>query len=438
MSQQPQQPQKPNLMTMILVFLVVFLGLQLLMPKNRTAAPEKVRAAPEIVAEMEKLYAGDTAGKKAMDKLRADLTDLQKLDGVPTGLAAVFNRSGGKRSEERLQGWIIFAATLDRNGRGSNDTAGTKSLEGAEVEYRKIERSYPGQFQKVPEKYREMVGAATLDERISHIHGELNKRYAVAEKWGIGAGYQTLHFLVRATGAVPWFSYAFAVFLMAVAVRLLTYPFTQAQFRFMRKMKALQPAIEKLKERFEGRELWEKQAELFRRAGVNQLVGCLGMFAPLPFFIWVYHVMRAYRFEFEQGTFLWVNPTLSKLTGGLISPNLGTHDALMLLVYAVSMYITQRMMVMDPSQEKQQRRTALIMSAVFLVMMYIWRLPSAFVLYWLAFNILSTAQQVWVNRQPAEALAIELPELPEMFSDGKGKGVPKQHKQKSGAKKRRR
>ena len=64
-----------------------------------------------------------------------------------------------------------------------------------------------------------------------------------------------------------------------------------------------------------------------------------------------------------------------------------------MLIYSVTMYISQRLMVMDPAQAEQQKTTSLVMSGVFLVMMFQWALPSAFVLYWIFLNVLQTMQQ---------------------------------------------
>lgn len=396
MSQRPQQ-QGPNWMTMLLFFIVAYLGITLLVG-GRQQPQQETRSAQEMLTAVQKEFA-----KPAPD----DLVIKQQLDSLARH---------HPESKERAEAWSMYARVLEDKGNLKDLPKRNHYLDLAEQEYTKFKNA-------MPEQYERLVPKGKLEE----LHAELNRRYRVEPNWGIGIGYQFIDGVVRATGRIPWFSYAFATLVIAIVVRALTYPFAQSSFRMMRQMRALQPVLEKLKERYEGRELLEKQQEVFRQHGVNQFSGCLAMFLPLPFMIWVYHVMRAYRFEFEHGTFLWINPTISKATGGLVGPNLGSHDNLLLILYAFSMYLTQRMMVTDKTQEKQQKVTALVFSVVFLVMMYFWRLPSAFLLYWLAFNILSTAQQVWVNKQPMPVPAFELPEV---VGGGKGTGVPKQHKKR--------
>jgi hypothetical protein len=71
-------------------------------------------------------------------------------------------------------------------------------------------------------------------------------------------------------------------------------------------------------------------------------------------------------------------------------------DYALLLLYCVSMYVTQRMMpASDPSQAEVQKTTALMTSVFFFWIFQSYHFASAFVLYWLISNILSTMTQMY-------------------------------------------
>ena len=109
-----------------------------------------------------------------------------------------------------------------------------------------------------------------------------------------------------------------------------------------------------------------------------------------------------YQYQFTHGQFLWVGSSLSHQFPAFLGVNLGQPDIPILLLYALSMYVQQKMMVSpDPQQAEQQRMMAVLtpfMSTYFFLQ---YHLPSAFVLYYLVFNILSTVQQRYYMKQRA-------------------------------------
>ena len=70
------------------------------------------------------------------------------------------------------------------------------------------------------------------------------------------------------------------------------------------------------------------------------------------------------------------------------------------------MYVTQKLTVtpsIDPAQAEQQKQMAVMMPLFSGFLFLQWHLPSAFVLYYLIFNILSTAQQkYYMSRRHAD------------------------------------
>lgn len=252
-----------------------------------------------------------------------------------------------------------------------------------------------------------------LKEKVRQLSSDLGRTTPV---WGFFPGYQLIDWMVRATGAVPAFSYAFACLLLAIVVRAVVFPLTQKQIMFGRQMSQLSPLMSEIKEKYkrkdgkpltmqESQEQNQEMMGLYSQYGINPASGCFPMLLQLPLFLMVYQSMLHYRFEFEQGLFLWINPTLSQNTTGFIAANLGQKDYILLTLYAISMIATALLMpVSDPMNAKQQRIMGISISGIFGVMMFFWPVPSAFVLYWTFTNVLATAQSLYSYRLPVEPL----------------------------------
>ena len=225
--------------------------------------------------------------------------------------------------------------------------------------------------------------------------------------WGVVPGYALIDTLVKLTGSVPAFSYAFAALLLAIVVRAVVYPLTQRQLMWSRQMAQLKPLIEELKEKYGkgGIELNQKMMELYKEYGINPTAGCLPVMLQMPLFLMVYQCMVHYRFEFQKGTFLWVNPSTAESASGWIGPNLGQMDYILITIYGISMVVSTLLApVTDPANQKQQRIMGISIALLFSVMMFFYPLPSAFVLYWIFTNVLASAQSLRAYRMPLPPL----------------------------------
>lgn len=214
--------------------------------------------------------------------------------------------------------------------------------------------------------------------------------------------YKIMDSLVAVTHRIPWFSYWFAIILLTVIVKILITPLTKAQFKGMREMQRIQPLIKELQEKYKGdqRVLGEKTMQLYKEHGVNPLAGCLPILIQMPILILVYTMIRYYEQQFANGSFLWIgwNPVehlfnipLMGRPVWITAANLAQPDLILLVLYTVSMVVSQRLSVVDPTQAEQQKMMSIMMPVMFFF--FIGYLPSAFVLYWLTFNILQTWQQ---------------------------------------------
>ena len=85
-------------------------------------------------------------------------------------------------------------------------------------------------------------------------------------------------------------SYAIAIILFTVGIRLLMIPLTMKQIQSQRKMQLIQPEMEALRRKFKGDRQATSEAtmKLYRQRGVNPAAGCLPVFIQLPILLALY------------------------------------------------------------------------------------------------------------------------------------------------------
>ncbi|MGQ9736750.1 MAG: membrane protein insertase YidC [Armatimonadota bacterium] len=259
-------------------------------------------------------------------------------------------------------------------------------------------------YRRVENEFRDTAvakgeGKQRLDAILRRIDAR-NRNHPAYRFWDI---------LVALTGRQPWLSYWVAIVLFTLIVMALLTPLRLAWFRSIKKVKKLEPEVKRLRERYKGQELNEKMMELYKQHKVNPAAGCLPMLIQMPILIYLYYTIRMYEYQFSKGFFLWINPWMAEKFPGIVGANLGQHDLPLLILYAISLYVTQRLTpASDPAQAEQIKMTSLFMTVFMLYMMYTWHFPSAFVLYWFTSNVLMTAQQLrYMRPEPEQSMLAE-------------------------------
>lgn len=213
-----------------------------------------------------------------------------------------------------------------------------------------------------------------------------------------GTVYRIIDLLVKMTGNIPGWSGALALIFLAIALKLGMYPLSRKSYESMGAMQKLQPVIEELRRKYKDnpQKLNEEMMRVYKEHGANPFAGCLPLLIQIPVFIFVYQGIRSYTYHFHDVKLLWIE-------------SLALPDLPLLLVYGVSMFVSQKITMSrqptagDPNQAQMQRTMSWLMPIMFTYMMYMWGLPSAFYLYWLAFNVLSTTEQVVTHRRKEAA-----------------------------------
>lgn len=220
-------------------------------------------------------------------------------------------------------------------------------------------------------------------------------------------GYRFVDMVVNWFGGAskPGFSYWFTGVFLAVIVRLVVWPLSQKQMIGVKRMQLLQPMLKDLQSKYQGQELQEKTMNLYARYGINPMASCLPLLITMPVFFWVFMAMGSYRFDFMNGTFLWINQASAAANPGVFAANLGQVDVPLVILYGVSMIVQALISVNDPATAKQARMigigTGLLFTVLFLTVL---PYPSAFLIYWITSNILTTVQSIVVKRMPVPPL----------------------------------
>ena len=187
-------------------------------------------------------------------------------------------------------------------------------------------------------------------------------------------------------------SYGRAAILFGVVVNLILLPFMAKSKKSMMRTSRLQPRIAELQRRHEGNQqkLNEEMAKLYREEKINPMGVCLPIVLQIPVFLALYWVLLASVELRGSGWILWIKD-LAAPDPWFILP----------LIMMATMFIQVKLnpKPADPTHAKMM----LIMPLVFSVMFFIF--ASGLVLYWLTNNILSIAQQWWVNKQIDEERA---------------------------------
>lgn len=393
-------------MQTLLLMVVIMLGVQMFM--NTRNAPDG-RSAPELL--------------KSMQTMNSQIKDIS-IVGEFSKFEAKINDQVGKKEltvevadQQKLQGKLLVADTQFRAGMLRNDFGRLSNAYNTLHPLFLVSEKNPawnsttvelGAHSKFPEK------TASPGPLYEKIRDTVNARSKTDLVMGVIPGYDTIDALVKLTGSASGFSYAFAAFILALIVRAAIFPLAQKQYRWGKQMQQLQPILAEVKEAYTDKktgqisnmaEYQARSMEVYKAYGFNPFAGCWPALIQIPFFLIIYQCMLHYRFEFQKGTFLWVNPATSASTNGWIAPNLGERDYLLVLVYAITMIVTTLMTpVSDPTNQKQQRLMGVSMAVIFSIMMFFYPLPSAFTLYWIFLNIFATAQMLYAYRMPVPPL----------------------------------
>jgi len=212
-------------------------------------------------------------------------------------------------------------------------------------------------------------------------------------------------------------NFGLIILLMTLVIKLIVLPLAYKSYSSSAKMAALRPEIEKINEKFPKQEdaMKKQQAtmNLYKRAGVSPMGGCLPMILQFPI-LWAMFRFFPASIELRQQGFLWADDLSTYdniLPAGFDLPFLG-HLSLFALLMAASMFFyskltsSTQMTGNDPSAKMMKFMSVWMMP---IMMFFICNSLSSGLSYYYLLSNLITMLETWIIRKwfvhPDEILA---------------------------------
>ncbi len=185
--------------------------------------------------------------------------------------------------------------------------------------------------------------------------------------------------------------FGIAIIIITILMRIIVFPLTLKQEKSMKKMRELQPELDKIKEKYKDdpQEYQKRTAEIYKANNVNPLGGCLPLLIQLPVFVALYYAFSGKTIP-NDATFLWFN---LKQPDRLFMFGNFAFNLLPVLNTGVT-YLQQKIMSGATQGQDGNNQLQSMMYTMPLMMLFLfYRMPSGVTLYYLVSGALSLAQQ---------------------------------------------
>jgi YidC/Oxa1 family membrane protein insertase len=181
-------------------------------------------------------------------------------------------------------------------------------------------------------------------------------------------------------------NWGWAIVALVFLLKAAFYWLNASAYKSMAKMKAINPRVMEMRERLKDKpqQMQQEMMRMYREEKVNPLGGCLPIVAQMPFFIALYWVLLS-SVEMRQAPWIGWITDLAVKDPWFILPLLMTASSLL-----------QTWLNPTPP-DPVQAKLMWIMPLAFSFMFFFF--PAGLVLYWLTNNILSIAQQWFINKR---------------------------------------
>ena len=287
----------------------------------------------------------------------------------------------------------------------------------AELKHDSDKVSVPFEFYFGPNHYRTLKNYDQRYEKIIPLGG------SVIGLISRGVIIPTFNFLGRFIS-----NYGIIILIMTILIKLVISPLTMKSYKSSAKMNVIKPEIDKLNEKYPKQEdaLKKQQAmmELYKRAGISPMGGCLPMLLQLPVLYAMFRFFPA-SIELRQQKFLWADDLSaydSILDLPFRIPLYGDHVSLFALLMAVSMFLYSKMtssqMSNDPNMAGMKFMSVWLMP---IMMLFICNnLSSGLSYYYLLSNLITMFQTWFVRRYMVDEKKIHA-----QLAASAGKPMPK-------------
>jgi YidC/Oxa1 family membrane protein insertase len=198
-------------------------------------------------------------------------------------------------------------------------------------------------------------------------------------------------------------SYGIIILILTLIIKIVLFPLTFKSYQSTAKMQVLKPMVDELGKKFPKKEdaLKKQQAtmDLYKRAGVNPMGGCLPMLLQMPILFAMFRFFPV-SIELRQEHFLWATDLStydSILTLPFTIPMYGSHVSLFTLLMTASTLLTMRMTGSTPGADQPGMKLMMYMMPV-MFMVILNNFSSGLTYYYFLANMVTFGQNIISKR----------------------------------------
>jgi YidC/Oxa1 family membrane protein insertase len=198
-------------------------------------------------------------------------------------------------------------------------------------------------------------------------------------------------------------SYGIIILILTIIIKVVLFPLTFKSYQSTAKMQVLKPMVEELGKKFPKKEdaMKKQQAtmDLYKRAGVNPMGGCLPMLLQMPILFAMFRFFPV-SIELRQEHFLWATDLStydSILTLPFTIPMYGNHVSLFTLLMTASTLLTMKMTGSSPGSDQPGMKMMMYMMPV-MFMLILNNFSSGLTYYYFLANMITYGQNIISKR----------------------------------------
>lgn len=198
-------------------------------------------------------------------------------------------------------------------------------------------------------------------------------------------------------------SYGIIILILTIIIKLALFPLTFKSIQSQAKMQILKPMVEELGKKFPKKEdaMKKQQAtmDLYKKAGVNPMGGCLPMILQMPILFAMFRFFPV-SIELRQEHFLWATDLStydSILHLPFTIPMYGDHVSLFTLLMTASTLLTMKMTGSSPGSDQPGMKMMMYMMPV-MFMVILNNFSSGLTYYYFLANMITYGQNVISKR----------------------------------------
>ncbi|MFV0679408.1 membrane protein insertase YidC [Ottowia sp.] len=193
-------------------------------------------------------------------------------------------------------------------------------------------------------------------------------------------------------------NWGWAIVALVFLLKILFYPLNAKAYASMAKMKAINPKLTDLRERYKDKpqQMQAEMMRIYREEKVNPMGGCLPIMIQIPVFIALYWVLLSSVEMRGAPWMLWIK-------------DLSAKDPFFILPIVMTLTTLLQTALNPLPPDPMQAKLMWFMPLVFSVMFFFF--PSGLVLYWITNNVLTIAQQWLINTRMGVPPQFNLPKF---------------------------